>query len=69
MNRLWTVRELAKYLNISEARARQRGVPRIAIYGTGGRRPIIRYDPAEVKAWVELRKSRSLLGPRTVSAR
>lgn len=58
--RLWTKKEVAEYLGVTTRSVERLGVPRVAMPARG-RRPIVRYDPAEVKAWVEKKKSRSLL--------
>jgi hypothetical protein len=62
-SRLWTIGEVAEYLAVTTKSVRRFNVPRIAIVTGEGRRALVRYDPAEVKAWVELRKSRMLLAP------
>ncbi len=58
--RLWTRREVAEYLGVAVRSIAALGVPRVALQGSG-QRPIVRFDPAEVKAWVAHRKSRTLL--------
>lgn len=58
---LWTARQTAEFLGLTERTLRRISVPRVAIYAHPGARPIVRYDPAEVRAWVEARKSRTLL--------
>jgi hypothetical protein len=59
--RLWNKRELAQYLRVSIRSLERLDIPRIALTGRGATRPIVRYDPAEVKAWIEKKKSRTLL--------
>jgi hypothetical protein len=59
--RLWTRAEVAEYLGVNPKSVARLGVPRVALGRLNGSRPTIRYDPAEVRAWVELSKSRSLL--------
>lgn len=58
--RLWTKREVAEYLSVTTRSVERLGIPRVAMPARGAR-PIVRYDPAEVKAWVAKRKSRTLL--------
>lgn len=58
--RLWTKREVAEYLCVTTRSVERLGIPRVAMPARGAR-PIVRYDPAEVKAWVSKRKSRTLL--------
>ena len=59
--RLWNKRELAQYLRVSIRSLERLDIPRIALTGRGATRPIVRYDPAEVKAWIEKKKLRTLL--------
>lgn len=58
--RLWTKKEVAEYLGVTTRSVERLGVPRVAMPARGVR-PIVRYDPAEVKAWVGKKKSRTLL--------
>jgi hypothetical protein len=55
--RLWSVRETAEYLGISERTLRRLRIPRVALPGRG-RDPIVRYDPAQVKEWLEAYRTR-----------
>ena len=58
--RLWNRREVAEYLGVTPKSVSRLSIPRVTIQGRG-ERPMVRYDPAEVKAWVAARKSRTLL--------
>jgi hypothetical protein len=58
--RLWTKKEVAEYLGVTTRSVERFSIPRVAMPARG-KKPIVRYDPAEVKAWVTNRKSRSLL--------
>lgn len=55
--RLWTKRELAEYLGITVRSVERMAVPRITLPGTG-RKPIVRFDPAQVRAWIDAQRSR-----------
>ena len=51
-DRLWTVREAAAYLSVSERYLRESSCPRVLLPGNGPRGvQLVRYDPAEVNAW------------------
>lgn len=53
INRLWTQREAAAYLQASERYLRASSCPKKLLPGTGVRgKPLVRYDPAEVQGWV-----------------
>jgi hypothetical protein len=53
-DRLWTRREAAAYPSASERFLRASSCPKKLLPGTGkGGKPLVRYDPAEVRAWVE----------------
>jgi len=56
--RLWSARETAKFLGIAERTLRRMRVPRVSLPGSGGDRPIVRYDPAQVREWLEGYRSR-----------
>jgi hypothetical protein len=53
-DRLWTQREAAAYLGVSERYLRASSCPKKLLPGTGKKgKPLVRYDPAEVIAWVQ----------------
>jgi hypothetical protein len=61
---LWDAKQTRAFLKVSERTWRRlRGIPRVLLPGIG-ERPIVRYDPAEVRAWVRSRQSHSVLHPR-----
>jgi hypothetical protein len=55
--RLWTPKETATYLGMSERWLRTSSVPKVVLPGrqTPGKRPrrTVRYLPSQVRAWVE----------------
>jgi hypothetical protein len=55
---LWTARQTAEFLGVAEKTLRNMRVPRIALPGTGGQRVIVRYDPVQVREWLEVFRSR-----------
>lgn len=55
--RLWSKRELAEYLGVHVRTVDRMGIPRIPITITG-QRPLVRYDPAQVKAWIDKKRTR-----------
>lgn len=55
---LWTPREAAEYLGIAERTLRRMRIPRVALPGSNGVRPIVRYDPVQVREWIEAYRSR-----------
>lgn len=61
--RLWSKKEVAEFLgNVSTRTVERLDIPRVNLPSARGKkRPIVLYDPAEVKAWVAKRKSRTLL--------
>jgi len=58
--RLWTKRDVAQRLQVTTRTVERLRIPCVALPARGTR-PIVRYDPGEVKARVALRKSRTLL--------
>lgn len=52
---LWTEEEVAAYLKVSPRALRRMRIPRVALPGSRTR-PIYRFDPAEVLAFIEGRK-------------
>jgi hypothetical protein len=58
---LWTAKDVAAFLQVSVRRARQMpGIPRVELPGRG-ERPIVRYVPAEVRAWAHARQLHSVI--------
>ncbi len=62
---LWTKRELAEYLGVTVRAVERMPVPRVTLPGRG-KKPIVRYDPAQVRAWIDARRSRPLAKPNTL---
>lgn len=56
---LWTKRELAEYLGVAVRAVERMPIPRVTLPGRG-RKPIVRYDPAQVRAWIDARRSRPM---------
>jgi hypothetical protein len=51
---LWTQREAATYVGVSQRYLRASSCPKKLLPGTGAKgRPLVRYDPAEVCRWVQ----------------
>lgn len=57
--RFWSKRELAEYLGVTVRAVERMSIPRVTLPGRGTR-PIVRYDPAQVRAWVDARRSRPI---------
>jgi hypothetical protein len=57
--RLWTKRDVAAYLGINVRSVERMPIPRIPIMITG-KRPVVRFDPAQVKAWIDARRTRKV---------
>lgn len=53
---LWTEEDVATFLRVSERSVRRMRIPRVTLPGSTSR-GIRRYDPEEVRAFVEGRKS------------
>ena len=50
--RLWTQKETAAHLGVSERYLRSSTAPKLLLPGTGPRRrPLVRYEPRAVEAW------------------
>jgi hypothetical protein len=50
--RLWTQREAAAYLGVTPRYLRDSSCPKMLLPGNGKKhQPMVRYEPAEVKAW------------------
>jgi hypothetical protein len=55
---LWTADDVAAFLKLSRRAIYSLcGLPRVELPGNGAR-PIVRYDPAEVRAWAANRSTR-----------
>ena len=51
-DRLWTQAEAAYYLGVSARYLRESACPKVLLPGNGPKgQPLVRYDPADVKAW------------------
>jgi hypothetical protein len=62
---LWTRQDVAKFLgNISTKTVSRMRIPQVRLPGSGSR-DLVRYDPDEVVAWVEERKTSNRKGKRT----
>jgi len=59
-DRLWTKRDVADYLGVNVRTVERMPIPRIPILVTPGRRPIVRYDPEQVRVWVDRWRTRQL---------
>lgn len=55
--RLWTKRDVAAYLGLNVRSVERLPIPRVPILVTG-RRPVVRYDPAQVRAWIDARRTK-----------
>jgi hypothetical protein len=56
--RLCTQREAAAYLAVSPRYLRESACPKILLPGTGAKgKPIVRYDPSEVRVWADQRRT------------
>jgi hypothetical protein len=64
VSRLWTQAEAADYLHVSRRYLRASACPKILLPGTGTRgKPLIRYDPVDVRTWAEQRRATRRFGP------
>lgn len=60
---LWTQREAAAYLRVSARFLRDSSCPKVLLPGNGKRGyAVIRYDPKEVRAWADQRRTSRLVG-------
>ena len=57
---LWTKRDIARYLQVDVRTVERMAIPRIPIVLVDGQRPIVRYDPVQVRAWIDARRTRKL---------
>lgn len=52
IERLWTQREAATFLAVTPRYLRDSDCPKILLPGHGPKgQPVVRYDPADVRAW------------------
>ena len=49
---LWTQREAAGFLRVSPAYLRASSCPKVLLPPVRGRKPLVRYDPMGVRAWM-----------------
>lgn len=56
---LWTKRQVAEYLNINVRSVERLRIPRVAMPMTG-KRPVVRFDPVDVRAWVDRQRTSRL---------
>jgi hypothetical protein len=62
--RLWTQAEAAEYLCVSQRYLRASSCPKILLPGTGLHgKPLVRYNPADVRAWAQQRRATRRFGP------
>lgn len=54
--RLWRKRDVADFLDCDIRTVERLAIPRVPIRVAPGKRPMVRYDPDEVRAWIEKRK-------------
>lgn len=54
---LWTKHDVAAFLNVDVRSVERMPIPRVHLPGSG-RRPIVRFDPEQVKAWIESKRTR-----------
>lgn len=54
---LWTKRDVAAHLGVAVRTVERMRIPRITLPGTG-RKPIVRFDPVQVRAWLDAQRSR-----------
>lgn len=58
---LWRQREAAAFLRVSVGYLRRSSCPKILLPSNrSGGKPMLRYDPAEVRVWYEARKLRQI---------
>jgi hypothetical protein len=59
-DRLWTEAEAARFLGMSARWLRDSTVPKATLPGKG-KRPTIRYEPEEVRAWAKCQRTHSVI--------
>jgi hypothetical protein len=62
VHKLWTQKEAAAYLGVSVSYLRASDCPKVLLPSTSGRtvKPIVRYRPRDIEAWVEEWTARAL---------
>ena len=58
--RLWTISHVAEHLGVSVKAARRMAIPCVTL-PSSGKRPIVRYDPIQVRAWWDSYRTRKLV--------
>jgi hypothetical protein len=66
--RLWTKQDVADYLGVHVRTVENMAIPRIPI-PISGKRPLIRFDPVQVKEWVDAKRTRKLEHDKTKAAK
>lgn len=56
---LWTKHELAAFLGVDVRTVENMPVPRVELPGRG-KKPIVRFDPVQVRAWLDAKRSRPI---------
>jgi hypothetical protein len=51
-SRLWTQPEAARFLGVSVAYLRRSACPKVLLPPVRGTKPLVRYDPEDVRIWV-----------------
>jgi hypothetical protein len=60
---LWTQAEAAAFLSVSQRYLRASACPKLLLPGTGpAGKPLVRYDPNAVRAWVDQRSVKRRFG-------
>ena len=54
---LWTKRDVAEYLGLNVRTVERLRIPRVSMQITG-KRPVVRFDPAQVREWVNARRTK-----------
>lgn len=61
--KLWTQREAAQFLGMTPRYLRESSCPKILLPGNGAKgQPVVRYDPDEVRAWVDAYRTNKKAG-------
>jgi hypothetical protein len=61
--KLWTKREVAEHLALNIRTVERMAIPRVTLPGAGAR-PIVRYDPVQVRAWWDKYRTRKVVSAR-----
>jgi len=59
MEKRWTKRDVAAFLNCNERTVDRLRIPRVPIEVEPGKKPMVRYDPDEVRDWWETQKKKA----------